>query len=187
MKSTAALALVCLGQLQSAPAHAQASWRESPTQLQLVDRLDRPSEGYCLDIVGSGGTIRFDMPLVAHNCVPGLYPDRTVAIRRDGSIYFPGYDQCATVMGMNAEALPGAAVMVKPCGQDTPFLEARRFQNFEQRDDGGIALAGTDLCLAVGAESRPTYNRTHRWRTLNVQRCGATDATLARWTIRSAQ
>lgn len=30
--------------------------------LQLIDKLDRPIDGYCLDVVGSGPNIRFDMP-----------------------------------------------------------------------------------------------------------------------------
>ena len=33
-----------------------------PGHLRLVDNLDRPEDGYCLDILGSGQYIRFDMP-----------------------------------------------------------------------------------------------------------------------------
>jgi len=64
--------------------------------LRLVDHLDRPEDGYCLDVVGSGRHIRFDLPLTAHNCKPGLYPDEAVLIE-NRRIRFPAYGACATV------------------------------------------------------------------------------------------
>lgn len=178
------MAVAVAMQVLPIPVAAQATdWRSSPTELRLVNRLDRPSEGYCLDIIGAGSAIRFDMPLAAHNCVPGIHPDRIVAIRHDGTIHFPAFDGCATVMGLNDRALPGAALMIKPCGQDTAFLEAQRFQDFEHRGNGRLALSGTDLCIVVGDESHSTYNRTHRWRTLFVDACGSVPIARSAWGI----
>lgn len=63
--------------------------------LQLKDRLDRPTDGYCLDVVGSGQHIRLDMPLTAHNCKgPQVYADEVVEYRSDQSLYFPAYQGC---------------------------------------------------------------------------------------------
>ena len=38
--------------------------------VRLIDRLDRPDDGYCLDILGTGDTLRLDLPLFSHNCKP---------------------------------------------------------------------------------------------------------------------
>ena len=48
--------------------------------LRLVDKLDRPQDGYCLDIMGSGDHIRPDLPMTVHNCKPGLYADEAVRL-----------------------------------------------------------------------------------------------------------
>ena len=46
--------------------------------MRIIDDLDRPQDGWCLDAVGSGPHIRFDMPLIGHNCKPGLFADEAV-------------------------------------------------------------------------------------------------------------
>ncbi len=163
------------------PALAQTSWLENATQLKLVDELDMPGEGYCIDIVGAGTTMRFDMPLIAYNCVLGLFPDRTVTMRNDGTLFFPAFDGCVTVMGLNERALPGTSVMIKPCGQDTPFLEARKFQKFEKFADGRLSLMGSELCLSAGPDSHATYSQTHRWRILSVEKCNLLPDELSIW------
>ncbi|MEL6498236.1 MAG: hypothetical protein AAFQ31_06855 [Planctomycetota bacterium] len=100
----------------------QPDWRETAVHMRLQDDLDRPEDGWCLDVVGSGPHIRFDMPLIAHNIKPGLYADEAVAFTAKGQIRFPAYPgSCVTVMGLNEFALPGAALMLKPCGEDIPF------------------------------------------------------------------
>jgi hypothetical protein len=59
------------------------SWKDTGGHLRLVDDLDRPQDGYCLDIVGSGQHIRFDLPLIAHNCKTGLYADEAVVLEKN--------------------------------------------------------------------------------------------------------
>ncbi|MEM6987664.1 MAG: hypothetical protein AAF499_14125, partial [Pseudomonadota bacterium] len=39
--------------------------------VRLIDRLDRPDDGYCLDILGTPSSLRVDLPLFAHNCKGG--------------------------------------------------------------------------------------------------------------------
>lgn len=165
-------------------ATAAALANESPPKighLKLVDSLDRPQDGYCLDVVGSGRYIRFDLPLTAHNCKPGLYEDEAVSIESDGKIRFPAYNACATVAGLNGRALPGAAVVPRACGERTPFLDAEQLQRFTFRDDGRIELSSADLCLTVGDQSDSTFEATHRWRTLYVDTCSQTVPARARW------
>jgi len=164
------------------PAYAQNDWREASVHMRTVDDLDRPQDGWCLDAVGNGPHIRFDMPLIAHNCKPGLYSDEAVQFLENGRITFPAYaNACVTVMGLNQNALPGSALMLKPCGQTIPFLNAPRFQQFEHLDDGKVRLKNSDLCITMGDEFKDTFDPTHAWRTLYVDRCEEVDAARARW------
>lgn len=160
---------------------AQTNWREGAGHLQLRDRLDRPEDGYCLDLVGSGQYIRFDMPLTAHNCKPGLYADEAVIMQDDGSIQFPAYDQCATVSGVNSRALPGTAVIAAGCGENSPFLNSKGLQRFTQHEDGKLELSKTGLCLTVGSESAATFAPEHRWRPLFVDRCEEVVPARSQW------
>ncbi|MEO1584533.1 MAG: hypothetical protein AAFR96_08170 [Planctomycetota bacterium] len=160
----------------------QPDWRETAVHMRLKDDLDRPQDGWFLDVVGSGPHIRFDMPLIAHNIKPGLYADEAVEFTAEGRILFPAYPgYCVTVMGLNEFALPGAALMLKPCGEDIPFLNASKFQTFELLDDGMVQLKGTDLCITVGDESERTFDPTHRWRTLYVERRADCEPSRSRW------
>lgn len=149
--------------------------------LKLKDSLDRPQDGYCLDIVGSGPNIRFDLPMTAHNCKPGLYDDEAVTIESTGRVRFPAYNACATVAGLNGRALPGAAVVPRACGERTPFLEAERLQSFTFRKDGRVELQGSGLCMTAGDRSDSTFDASHRWRTLYMDRCDATEPSRSRW------
>lgn len=160
----------------------QPDWRETAVHMRLKDDLDRPQDGWCLDVVGSGPHIRFDMPLIAHNIKPGLYADEAVEFTEDGQIRFPAYPgYCVTVMGLNEFALPGAALMLKRCGEDIPFLNASKFQTFELLDNGMVQLKGTDLCITVGDESERTFDPTHRWRTLYMERREDCDPARSTW------
>ncbi len=76
-----------------------------PVHLRLVDRLDRPEDGYCVDILGTGDYLRVDLPLFAHNCKRGLTTDSAVVFGSDGSIRFPAVERCITVAGVNSLAL----------------------------------------------------------------------------------
>lgn len=43
--------------------------------LRLEARLDRPEDGYCLDVAGEGRWVDLSVPLAAHNCkLPERYP-----------------------------------------------------------------------------------------------------------------
>jgi hypothetical protein len=160
---------------------AQTNWREGAGHLKLKNSLDRPEDGYCLDVVGSGQYLRFDLPLNAHNCKPGLYADEAVKMESDGTIRFPAYNRCATVSGLNGRALPGAAVVPAGCGENTPFLDTKGLQSFTQHKDGKLELTGTDLCLTVGRESDRTFSPDHRWRPLFVERCGEAVPERSQW------
>ncbi len=161
---------------------AQSDWRQTAVHMRLQDDLDRPQDGWCLDVVGSGRHIRFDMPLIAHNIMPGLFADEAVEFTEDGQIRFPAYPgYCVTVMGLNEFALPGASLMLKKCGEDIPFLNASKFQIFELLDNGMVQLKGTDLCITVGDESERTFDPTHRWRTLYVDRRANCDPARSTW------
>lgn len=168
------LAIVASAQALSQPLSAQ--------YLQLKDKLDRPTDGYCLDVVGSGKYIRTDMPLTAHNCKgPQIYADEVVQYRSDNSLYFPKYNACVTVMGLNDKALAGNALMLKDCGVEQPFLNAKRFQKFEFNTKGQMQLAGSHLCIVAGTESHTTYSPEHRWRSLFMLSCNEVDLKRSVW------
>ena len=184
--------LTVAGALGATVAHGQGRAKAAPPadnaakvapvgHLRLIDRLDRPQDGYCLDIMGSGQYVRGDLPMTAHNCKPGLYPDEALRLEPNGRLYFPAYDVCATVAGLNGRALAGAAVMPRPCGERSPFMEADALQRFVHRPDGRVELRGSGLCLTVGAESDRTFEATHRWRPLFVAHCAKADPKLSRW------
>lgn len=149
-------------------------------QLRLADNLDR-DDGYCLDILGSGEYIRFDMPMTVHNCKAGLYEDEAVMWQADGKIRFPAYNACATAAGVNQSVLAGAAVMPRACGERSPFLESQYLQHFSYRDDGHIELVGSGLCLTAGADSDATFDPSHRWRTLSMQPCQNAPLAQSQW------
>lgn len=152
-----------------------------PGHLKLIAPLDRPEDGYCVDIVGSGQYIRFDMPLTAHNCKPGLYHDEAVILEPNGYIRFPAYNRCMTAAGLNGRALPGAALIPRGCGEQTPFLEAERLQIFRLRDNGQVELEGAGLCLTAGRKSDTTFSSEHRWRALFLEECDSAEPARSRW------
>lgn len=158
-----------------------AAQEETLGHLHLKDRLDRPIDGYCLDILGVGRNLRTDVPIFAHNCKPGLTPDSAVVLRDDGKIAFPAVDLCVTASGVNSRALPGVAIILRPCGGRASFFEATRLQTFDFEDDGRMRLRGSDLCLAAGPVSDVTYSAQDRWRVLTVENCAETPARLIRW------
>lgn len=161
----------------------QGDWRSSGMHMRLIDDLDRPQDGWCLDVVGSGSHIRFDMPLIGHNCKLGLYADEAVIHRDDGTLFFPAYDACVTVMGLNEYVLPKASLMLKRCGHSIPFLNAEKFQKFDNITDDKMRVRGTELCIAMGDVSEKTFDPTHRWRTLYVDVCETLDNSRSQWTF----
>lgn len=140
-------------------------------QLRLADPLDFPDEGYCVDVIGVGETARDDLPLVAHNCLPARGSVDRIAIVKDGRFYMPAFDACLTAFGVTT-ALPGSPVILRPCGAQESFLPADQLQRLEWTVDNRLQLAGTSLCLTVGADAHKTYSASHRWRTLTMEICG---------------
>ncbi|WP_298444734.1 hypothetical protein [uncultured Ferrimonas sp.] len=156
----------------------------TPYYLQLKDRLDRPSDGYCVDVAGNGEYVRFDVPLTAHNCKgPQPYADETIEYRKDNTIYFPSYNGCVTVMGINDKALSGNALMLKGCGIEEPFLNAKNFQKFEFNSKGQVQLEGSHLCMAAGPESHTTYTQMHKWRSLLMLPCSEVELSRSVWEV----
>lgn len=176
MRRFIAVSLLCFATAAPVLASEQGSGH-----LRLKDRLDRPVDGYCLDILGVGSNLRLDVPIFAHNCKPGLTPDSAVVLREDGMIEFPAVRLCVTAAGVNGRALPGASIILRPCGQRAAFFESKPLQTFSFADDGRAMLKGSSLCLAVGDISDTTYSPNDRWRVLSVEDCDSTPARFARW------
>jgi len=175
-RSLVLLSLAAIGAVPPAAAEPQ-----SPAHLKLIDPLDRPRDGYCVDVPGTGPNLRIDLPLFAHNCKPALTADSAVKLTAKGRIRFPTVDRCMTVAGVNSGALPGASILLRGCGESSPFFETAALQRFVLHDDGRLTLADTDLCLVVGPRSASTYSPADRWRALFVDDCGAADPKRARW------
>ena len=148
---------------------------------RLIDRLDRPDDGYCLDVLGVGELMRLEVPIFAHNCKPGLTPDSAVDLTDEGRIRFTALNLCITAAGVNGRALPGVSIILRPCGHEAPFFESSALQAFDIADDGKVMLKGSNLCLAAGSISATTYSARDRWRILTVEDCGAVPTELARW------
>lgn len=180
--------LCAFGLALASPLHAETN-PPTPGHLKLIAPLDRPEDGYCLDILGSGSHIRFDLPMTAHNCKPGLYADEAVVLEQHGYIRFPAYNKCATAAGLNGRALPGAAMVARDCGERSPFMEAETLQIFVFKKNGQVELSGSGLCLTAGPESASTFSEDHRWRALYLERCTTADSARSRWqfTIPKAQ
>lgn len=154
---------------------------DTPVHLRLLDRLDRPDDGYCMDILGTSRSMRVDVPLFAHNCKPTLTGDSAVVFASDGLIRFPAVDRCITVAGVNSVALPGASILLRTCDESGPYFETSELQRFSLRDDGRLAIRGSELCLTVGPRSAATYSSSHRWRTLFVDDCNTAEPARSRW------
>ncbi len=173
------LALLLLSTL-SPPVSANESWKDVGFQMKLVNTLDR-DDGYCIDVVGAGNYIKFDMSLIAHNCKEGLSADEAVTYRSDGTIFFPAYNRCVTVMGLNNHALPYSALMIKKCNVDESFLKSTKFQKFTINKHKQVQLNATNLCITVGDSSKETYSPDHRWRSFYMQDCSASEPELSQW------
>lgn len=161
---------------------AQAQqWAEDSKVLRLLDKLDRPQDGYCVDVVGVGPDARTDLPLFVHNCSSERYPDEAVRFDDSGLIRFPAYKLCVTAMGVNGLSLPGSAMLLRPCGERSSFMDADALQHFSLHPDGRLKLATTNLCLTVGSRSTRTYSMQHRWRALYLDDCATTPPERSRW------
>lgn len=155
--------------------------QKTPFHLRLVNRLDRPEDGYCLDILGTPNNMRINLPLFAHNCKSTLTPDSAVIFNPSGQIKFISVNRCITVAGVNSNAVPGASILLRKCDEILPFFETSALQRFIHRKDGRISIISSDLCLTVGTESAETYSPYHRWRALFVEDCNNADASRSKW------
>ncbi|TQV81832.1 ricin-type beta-trefoil lectin domain protein [Denitrobaculum tricleocarpae] len=153
---------------------------QTSPQMRLLDDLDFPGEGYCIDVPGVGQTARTDLPLVMHNCLPERRSVDRIAEERDGRIYMPAYDACVTALGVWS-VLPGVPVMLRPCGTNESFLQADQFQKFERTANNQLRLTDSSLCLTAGPDADRTYSPTHRWRTLTMEDCAEVPLFLSAW------
>lgn len=159
---------------------AAEGWAQALPQMKLSDDLDRPGEGYCIDVLGVGPSARIDLPLVVHNCLPQLPRVDRHAVFENGRILFPAFNACVTVFGV-VSPLPGAAVILRTCGAQESFLPADRLQMFERNPSDQLQLAGTNLCLTAGPDAARTFSASDRWRTLTVAPCATAPASLSVW------
>lgn len=165
------------------PAVAFAQDGRSVGLLMLQDRLDRPQDGYCLDVIGFGQNARLDLPLIAHNCKQAGFADQAVQLEKD-TIVFPAYKGCVTVIAPFVRPLPDAALMVRQCGEHSPFLETPALQKIAFNTQGQLQVKGSDQCLAVGGQSDQTSADTHRWRGLSLKNCAAVPLRLSQWVFK---
>lgn len=151
---------------------ALPSMAAANSQLRLADPLDFAQEGYCVDVVGVGEAARADLPLVAHNCLPGRESADRIVIEKDDLLYMPAYDACLTAFGVTT-ALPGSPLLLRRCGVREHFFPAGQLQSFRWTSKGELRLDGTNVCLTVGPDAHPTFSPAHRWRTLTMETCGS--------------
>ena len=160
-------------------ASAAAAQEAEGDYLRLADRLDRPQDGYCLDITGAGEWTQFHRPLIVHNCKTprAIAADELVEWTAEGRIRFPAFDLCATAHGIFRRTISGAPVVLNRCGAEPD----EELQIFHHRADGKIALANSGLCLQAGKHSDRTWEKTHRWRTLALHPCEEAPVELSAW------
>jgi len=149
--------------------------------VRLKDRLDRPDDGYCFDILGTGDTLRVDLPLFIHNCKPFATSDSAVIYTSKGQLVFPAADVCVTAFGVNNTVLPGTSVLLRPCDERAAFYETTDLQKFDYTENGQFKLRGFDLCLTSGIESSSTYSPYDRWRVLSLETCSSTSLSHSAW------
>ncbi len=149
--------------------------------VRLQDRLDRPQDGYCLDILGNSRNLRVDLPLFAHNCKGGPTADSSMIYTRQGQLVFPDAKVCVTAFGVNNTVLPGTSVLLRPCSEQTPFFNAPALQRFDYLENGQFELRGHGLCLAVGDQSSRTYSPYDTWRVLSLESCNSVSLEFSAW------
>lgn len=93
---------------------------------------------------------------------------------------FVALEACVTAFGV-VSPLPGAPMILRPCGAEESFLPASRLQVFERTAKGRLRLAGTELCLSAGMDAARTFSATHRWRTLTMEHCAGVPLSLSVW------
>lgn len=151
--------------------------------MRLQDRLDRPDDGYCFDILGTGNNLRVDLPLFVHNCKSFATPDSAVVYTGKSQLVFPVPNVCVTAFGVNNTVLPGSSVLLRRCDESAAFYETTGLQKFDHTKNGQLKLRGFDLCLAVGSESSSTYSPHDRWRVLSLETCATIVLSYSVWEL----
>lgn len=174
----AVVGLLCLGNAQALePSKISSGGLQ---YLQLVDKLDRPNDGYCFDVQGVVGHFRADKPLVAHNCKHGAAPDGLVEFL-DNKLFFPAFGACVTSMGTGITVLPGTSLMLKACKEQGIFASPEMQKNFSFNDKQQLQLSDTGMCVVVGDRSAQTLSRRDRWRTLFLNDCKSAELKYSQW------
>ena len=174
----AAIVTTLLLMISSSPAASEI------IHVRLQDRLDRPVDGYCFDILGTGNNLRVELPLFAHNCKPRATTDSAVIFTRQGQLVFPGAGNvCVTAFGVNDTVLPGTSVLLRPCGYEVAFFQTGNLQQFDHLDNGQLRLRGYPLCLSVGEQSSSTYSPNDRWRVLSLESCSEVALQYSAWEL----
>jgi len=154
---------------------------EDLLHIRLKDRLDRPSDGYCLDILGTSTSLRIDLPLFVHNCKPFATADSAVIYSSKGQLIFPAADVCVTAFGVNNTVLTGTSVLLRKCDERSAFFEATNLQAFDYTKNGQFKLRGYELCLTAGNVSTSTYSPQDRWRVLSLEDCSTAALSHSAW------
>ena len=89
-------------------ASAAAAQEAEGDYLRLADRLDRPQDGYCLDITGAGEWTQFHRPLIVHNCKTprAIAADELVEWTAEGGFGFRRLTCARRRMGFFGEQSP---------------------------------------------------------------------------------
>lgn len=143
--------------------------------IRLVAALDEP-EFYCIDLTGWGQSLVLDDPLQAHTCKLNGSTDQMFAVDGD-HIKVSGYDRCLQVAGSSNKALPGSALLVRKCNDESPL------QKIALTDNGKLVLQNTEYCLAAGTDTENASGPSHVWRTLTAEKCDNTDSELTTWQL----
>lgn len=155
--------------------------------LKLSNNLDRPKDGYCLDVQGVVGHFRADKPIVAHNCKRGVAADGLVRFANEEFILFPAFGWCLTAMGTANTVLPGTSLMIKPCEEQGLFASSDIHKRFKFNKQNQLKLSNFDLCLVVGDDSAPTFSAADRWRTLFLDTCSTAPLARSQWEFKTIQ
>jgi hypothetical protein len=186
MKSILVIAIGTIGTLWSlgAVCAQEQSTKDSggPHYLQLVNKLDRPNDGYCFDVQGVVGHFRADKPLVAHNCKQGAAPDGLLEYTNN-RLFFPTFGACVTAMGTGTTVLPGASLMLKACKETGVFASLAMQKTFNFNKNQQLELSGTGQCVVVSSQSAHTLSSRDRWRTLYLNDCTDTSLKLSQWQL----
>lgn len=134
--------------------------------LRTAQALDE-ARGYCLDVAGSGATIRLDDPLQAHTCKYGApLDDQRFERGPGGDIKAPAYGRC-----LAASALaPGATLALRACAAVPAqrwTLAWGRLSPASRRDLCVSLAAGKGEIAGTPALISPVYRR----RNVTLERC----------------